>query len=731
MWKNDSLVGIQNLLLQDRLGKAVTMFENYLLTYPQRFDTGQLIDIKNNYQLLVDYWRKGFDDPRRNQLYKELSRRLFVLLNNVLLTDRMAHSSFFMQSYQHSSVFRRSFSISGLKASLESFVTNIAMLELEPEHLRQSRKSQLYAEHQQLQSNLFDYLITSEAMTDWQKDEFLDLLLSPTVDSFDQQLIVSALMLSAMMSFDMNKFHLLTSVYRLTTDEQLRQRALVGWVFAADADKASLYPEMHEIVSQLCSDEQCLNELTELQIQIVYCMQADNDSQTIKSEIMPDLIKGNNIRITRQGIVEMEEDKLEDILHPDSTERNMERMEASMRKMADMQRRGSDIYFAGFSQMKRFPFFSTASNWFLPFYPQHPGIAHIWNQSKGQRFLHLITSLGAFCDSDKYSFVLAFEQVLSHLPAQMLQMVENGEATPMAIGGEVPNEEQSKPAFMRRMYLQNLYRFFRLYSYRSEFINPFESSLAIIFSNKLFNGTPLEAHFPEVVSFLMKRKMQREAISVLQNISEQQRGFQYYLVMGQLRLAQKVNDGLSATACFKKALALEPDNEQALRGYARSLYSEQRYDEALDAFERLLTLKPDNRSIELNVAVCLIDLKRYDEALKLLYKLNYEEADDERVNRVLAWCLTLLGKYEQALKIYESLLASDKPSADDLLNNAFCLWFKKDVAGAENLFRRLLSQQADSEFSLENELLVVEHALLLEHGLTDIDIHLMLDLLAA
>ena len=673
MWKNDSLVGIQNLLLQDRLGKAVTMFENYLLTYPQRFDTGQLIDIKNNYQLLVDYWRKGFDDPRRNQLYKELSRRLFVLLNNVLLTDRMAHSSFFMQSYQHSSVFRRSFSISGLKASLESFVTNIAMLELEPEHLRQSRKSQLYAEHQQLQSNLFDYLITSEAMTDWQKDEFLDLLLSPTVDSCDQQLIVSAL----------------TSVYRLTTDEQLRQRALVGWVFAADADKASLYPEMHEIVSQLCSDEQCLNELTELQIQIVYCMQADNDSQTIKSEIMPDLIKGNNIRITRQGIVEMEEDKLEDILHPDSTERNMERMEASMRKMADMQRRGSDIYFAGFSQMKRFPFFSTASNWFLPFYPQHPGIAHIWNQSKGQRFLHLITSLGAFCDSDKYSFVLAFEQVLSHLPAQMLQMVENGEATPMAIGGEVPNEEQSKPAFMRRMYLQNLYRFFRLYSYRSEFINPFESSLAIIFSNKLFNGTPLEAHFPEVVSFLMKRKMQREAISVLQNISEQQRGFQYYLVMGQLRLAQKVNDGLSAS------------------------------------------LKPDNRSIELNVAVCLIDLKRYDEALKLLYKLNYEEADDERVNRVLAWCLTLLGKYEQALKIYESLLASDKPSADDLLNNAFCLWFKKDVAGAENLFRRLLSQQADSEFSLENELLVVEHALLLEHGLTDIDIHLMLDLLAA
>jgi hypothetical protein len=33
----------------------------------------------------------------------------------------------------------------------------------------------------------------------------------------------------------------------------------------------------------------------------------------------------------------------------------------------------------------------------------------------------------------------------------MLKMVEDGEATPMMVGGEVAVEEQRKPAFMRRM----------------------------------------------------------------------------------------------------------------------------------------------------------------------------------------------------------------------------------------------------------------------------------------
>ena len=63
---------------------------------------------------------------------------------------------------------------------------------------------------------------------------------------------------------------------------------------------------------------------------------------------------------------------MEDILHPGASEERMEKLEATYRRMMDMQKQGADIYFGGFSQMKRFPFFYDISNWLVPFYIQHP-----------------------------------------------------------------------------------------------------------------------------------------------------------------------------------------------------------------------------------------------------------------------------------------------------------------------------------------------------------------------
>ena len=81
---------------------------------------------------------------------------------------------------------------------------------------------------------------------------------------------------------------------------------------------------------------------------------------------MPDIMRNSNLTIGRLGIMEKEEDAIESILHQDADEKRMEQMEEKVRKMMDMQKQGSDIYFGGFSQMKRFPFFNDMVNWFTP-----------------------------------------------------------------------------------------------------------------------------------------------------------------------------------------------------------------------------------------------------------------------------------------------------------------------------------------------------------------------------
>lgn len=737
MIQNTTLCDIRTHVLNRQLGKAINTLENYLLAHPRQQDMDQLISIRNDYQLLTSYWERGFDDPQREQLYDQLLRRMYALNANIHCYWQLTESAFLKAIHLRPRKIRKDWSMSAVKESMEAFVSNVALLELEPEHTRQQKSDNLYHQHWELMRDLFDYIFTSRQWRDSLADAFLDMLLSPTLASIDQQLIVSAITLSAMQHFCIQKFRVLCEVYRNATDEPLRQRALVGWVFTANSEAALLYSEMQQMVATMCNDPRTQSELTELQMQLIYCLQADADRDTIQKEILPDIMNGSKMKMTRGGLIEMDEDTLDDILHPEASELAVERMEQSMKRMVDMQKEGADIYFGGFSQMKRFPFFNDISNWLVPFYPQHPGISQTWNNNRGGKFLKTITKVGAFCDSDKYSFVLAFNQVLSRLPQNILKMVERGEASAMPIGGEMSMDEQQSPAFIRRSYLQNLYRFYRLYPTRSEFCNPFadhifgdgNDQLLLFFANKLLAIDTMAQPSLTVAKFLMKRQYYTQALKVLENIPKSQHDLQYFLMMGATLQHLPQTTQHSAAECFHQALLLQPNNERAKAGLARAYFGNQKYDEALDAYQALLAQKPDHHTYQLNTAVCLLNLGRCEEALKMLYKLNYLNPDDLTVNRVMAWALTINNKYEQADKLYCQLLAIKQPSFSDMLNYGYCLWFSRNIDTAIGMFRQFLSSQTDESFNIEKEFMQTEHQLLTSHNISDTEIQLMLDVI--
>lgn len=733
MYQNEDLNQIIKLIAERRLGRAVNGLENYLLAHPSlKSDMDNLMALQNDFHLMTDYWQRGFNDPEREHLYSQLLRRIYVLTTNIIIRDRIAKSRFLNSVYTRPRQIRKDWSMSTVRKQLECFVSDVAMLELEPEESRTEHRQKVYQEHQLLMHDLFDYIVTSRLWKDSLAQAFIDILLSPTIDSIDQQLIVSAITVSALNAFGMSKFSVLMNVYMKSADVSVRQRALVGWVLCMDATKAGLYPEMAEMVSNACKDDDCQDELTELQMQTLYCMDAEQDQKKIHDEIMPDIIRGSNIKITRHGLEEIDEDTLEDILHPDAAENNMERMEQSMKQMADMQRKGADIYFGGFAQMKRMPFYNDLSNWFVPFYPQHPAVSNIWENSKGKRFLQIITKVGAFCDSDKYSFVLAFEQVMKQFPANMLKMVEEGEASPLPIGGKIDIEEQRQPAFIRRMYLQNLYRFFRLYPMRTEFANPFEEKEKyLFFANSIFQDTRLQKKLTEVAAFLMKHGRNDEALAVLENCRQTESNFDYQMLMGNLLMRMPLDTELSATEHFRNALKMNPESEKALSGYARALFRYNNYEAALGAYEKLLELKPEHMGYMLNAAICMTNMERNEEALKLLYKLDYLQPDNKKVKRVLAWVLTMSERYEQAGKNYQQLLAEEEPEPVDMLNFGYCLWFKGDIVEAIVHFKQFLLSSNDTAFSMENEFWDTEHKLIAAHNISDTEINLMLDALAS
>jgi tetratricopeptide (TPR) repeat protein len=330
--------------------------------------------------------------------------------------------------------------------------------------------------------------------------------------------------------------------------------------------------------------------------------------------------------------------------------------------------------------------------------------------------------VGPFCNSDKYSFLLAFSMVMERIPQQLREMMERGEAAV----AEVMQEESRSAAYIRRMYLQDVYRFYRIYPRRSEFYNPFDrdGDDYLFFANPVFTQTHLEPYFNEIAAFLIKQKRQGEAGLVLENMGAARRDFRFYMMAGYLEqrgyFAFEM-EGATDLSFYQKALELQPDNERALLGYARACFGEERYDEALEAYERLLTMQPDKRNYLLNRAVCLSRMKRYGDALKDLYRLNYETPGDQNVNRVLAWTLTCEGKYEQADKLYRDILAGNAEN-DDLLNYGYCLWLSGHVDDAADCFHRYLGE-TDGEPS---EIIEKERELLEEKGISEPEMQLML-----
>lgn len=118
------------------------------------------------------------------------------------------------------------------------------------------------------------------------------------------------------------------------------------------------------MIEELLQSDTICRELTELQMQMVYCMGTERDATKIQQEIIPDILKNKPLHIKPEAL---EEEDIEEMIHPEEFDDKMQKMEESFGRMVDMQKQGSDVFFGGFSQMKRFDFFRDMSNWFVPF----------------------------------------------------------------------------------------------------------------------------------------------------------------------------------------------------------------------------------------------------------------------------------------------------------------------------------------------------------------------------
>ena len=629
----------------------------------------KLQQLEAEVELSCRWWKENQPcPPADDMLDSYFLPKLQRIWDDYFLLDMMTSNNNYLLSLRNKvRASGRDWSWGEIRKRLESFVSNIALLQLQNDNeAAQQRLEVIYEEQKKYRQQMFLYVLTELRFSGGDIQELEDLLLTPTVDNIDQRMIISALTINGLMVFDPLKLRLLVNVYTKSEDIPVKQYALVGWALTLPRYPYSCDSQTTQIVRDLVDNDATVREeLAQLQIQLAYCQSADRDSRNFQETIMPDIMKASNMRFTDKGLEMQEDDPMDDILGRSTTEKKMEEVESRMRSYMDKRSQGMDLFFQGFKHMKRYPFFSDISNWLVPFYYEHPDIAPALHQMGGNGILHLMLD-APMCDNDKYSFVFAFLSIMNKVPKDIIEQMQQTAPPENAY-----RDWMSDPAILRRNYLQSLYRFFQLFPYSESFVSPFcdteevempylDPPSWLIVANKTLMETRFDNNIIDLLKYFLRKKDFGAVQFILDEYNDCDDSFDLCYVRT-LFYADSLPDFEDEFLHnIEYCLKVKPDSITLRKLYAKWLYSCEKFQEAKTLFGKLMEEKDGNRNYMFSYALCCHKLGDYDEAKKVLFRLAYEHPDDREVGILLASTLFLDGKTEDAFK------RVDKMSADNL-----------------------------------------------------------------
>lgn len=347
---------------------------------------------------------------------------------------------------------------------------------------------------------------------------------------------------------------------------------------------------------------------------------------------------------------------------------------AKMQELNQMQMEGSDVFLSSFSHLKNFPFFGEIANWFLPFDPNHSSVSPILANGKSP-LLTIINSTGAFCDSDKYSFALSLASVPPQQRETMLGQFDEQNIQMMETASGLPDPEKERENIANK-YVQNLYRFFNLFSRKSEFYNPFQTQLNL-------TEVPFVADFLSdakslrlTAEFYFKQEHYADALPVFGKLLKQESpSVNTYQKIGFCH--ESLKQYAEAAANYEKADLMKNDDAWTLKHLASCRRANGETDEAAVCYKRAEALQPDNVAIANNLGYCLLESGNPEEALKYFFKVDYMASKGARTLRPIAWCSLLTGNYNQSIGCYDKIIAQ-APTGDDFVNRGMPC-FAKDV----------------------------------------------------
>ncbi|MDR0686122.1 MAG: tetratricopeptide repeat protein, partial [Dysgonamonadaceae bacterium] len=593
----------------------------------------QLAQTENNYRMMLKYFADNVKDPKQTKIYRNILKTTYEIAD-VTIVDLKTQAGW-SSAYDYR------------KNPNRNCPENIEQLVFEND-----------------EKKLFNFLRSNTIKNADEEQIWVDYLADNSRPDSGKCLAITAITLHLEELFDERKINLLIKESE-HPNEEIRQRALTGLLIALRRydRRLYLYPEIETRLEILAENPEFVNDMCNIILQFILSRETEKISQMMKDEIIPGMMKISPILNDKK--------RMEDALETGINEKNPEwqnlieeaGLSERLREFSEMQMEGVDVMHSSFLHLKNFPFFDEMQNWLTPF-----SKTKVLEGKELRGFADIIAESSILCNSDKYSFFFSIEKIPEKFREMMTGWLSSEiESDKEMIRNELQSTEKHKCAHpIARQYIQDLYRFYKLYPKRTNIEDIFETKPEFYRVESIARFVVNKNNLALIGEHYFNRNHFEEAADIFTRLLNNDKQDETFLQKrGYCR--QMLGNIPDALDDYLKADLFNENNPWTNKKIAYCYRVLKQPQKALAYYLRAERLTSGNLALEMNIGHCLLEMNRYDDALKRYFKVEYLSENKERAWRPLAWCSFLCNKYEQAMKYFQKIIEVN-PNATDYMN---------------------------------------------------------------
>lgn len=635
--------------------------------------------------------------------------------------------------------------IKEVKPTLEKFVSREAMLFLNHDLSKEEQdqaSARLYQEWEEYREKIFDRFVSSGYWNNEERAVVKDTILSPTVDSLTSQLLVSAITLSAATVFDMGKFTLLYDIYRLADDDEVKVRALLGWLLVStNCGSYEQQPDFRSFAEQLTedckNDPDLLAEIIKAQKMLAVTVFSEQKSIDYTNDIMAslskrflddlrdkvaDLLEADEDMRNIFGIEDDEETSEESPIRSDDTNTDEDRIPnldadiESPLSMDEMMDKGIDILLPQFKMLRdQTEFFTHLYNWFMPFYLKNPHITEALGfVDEKRKFCKAFCSTARSCPADAYSLANLIVSHSNEIPENIVDCYDDPEdeedgsesADEEEIVKEFFNEpEEHRAKRIRINYIRNLMRFSKFYTAKDEIFNIFDEldddkPAYAVLAGPLFQDEFFDKYRMAIARYSFRREFPDLVEVMLEGVPCDT--LEMHFMKGWVCMQKGDNHSLRmAVDHFKKMLKIKPDMKQVYLQLGTCYRNLIQVDEYLENFDKLMEFKDsfleeELFELKLDKLKFIVMNNRFEEAMPLAYELDYTHPENQMAGALLTQLLIKIGGEHAEENFQKAHQRLDEYFAE--VNELFGSFEKMKKAGKDT--KNMMMQAMDLFFKM-------------------------------